>query len=1446
MPFKKNYNTKSKPQFDSIILSLASPDAILERSYGEVLKPETINYRSYKPERDGLFCERIFGPVKDYECYCGKYKRIRYKGIVCDRCGVEVTEKKVRRERMGHIKLVVPVVHIWYFKSLPNKIGYLLGYSSKKLETIIYYERYVVIQPGVIADREINGSIEKDLITEEEYLDIMESLPKDNHLLPDDDPNKFIAKMGADAVRALLSRMELDKIAYELRHKAATENSQQRKSEALKRLRVVEAFRDGQKRMENRPEWMVIEYLPVIPPELRPLVPLDGGRFASSDMNDLYRRVIIRNNRLKRLLEIKAPEVILRNEKRMLQEAVDSLFDNSRKSNAVKAEGGRALKSLSDVLKGKQGRFRQNLLGKRVDYSGRSVIVVGPTLKLHECGIPKGMAAELFKPFVIRKLIERGIVKTVKSAKKLVDRKDPVIWDILENVLKGHPVMLNRAPTLHRLSIQAFQPTLIEGKAIQLHPLVCSAFNADFDGDQMAVHVPLGNQAILEAQMLMLSAHNMLNPQNGTPITLPSQDMVLGLYYLTKEKRSTDTIKVKGEGRSFYSAEEVIIAYNEGNIDLHAIIKVRARTDDEFGNLVYDKRIETTVGRVLFNEKVPETVPFINQELSKRNLKKVISGILKRTNTSTTAKFLDDIKDMGFYWAYRGGLSFNLPDLITPSVRQERLEAAHEEVQDIWNNYNMGLITNNERYNQIIDEWTQADTLITNTLMEEMAAHKQGFNSVYMMLDSGARGSKQQIKQLCGLRGLMAKPRKSGDTGGAIIENPVLANFVQGLSVLEYFISTHGARKGLADTALKTADAGYLTRRLVDVSQDVVINIENCNTLRGITRSALIENDKVIQSLSDRIEGRYVLNDVLHPETGELLASRDEVISSTTAKLIEEADVEVVVVRSVLTCEAKRGVCLKCYGKNLATGRLAERGDAVGIIAAQSIGEPGTQLTLRTFHVGGTASYTVEESSLVSKFEGRIEFDGVRTVDYVDEEKGTSHPIVISRSGEVRIVDTKTNRVLSSNYIMYGAALFIEDGTIVKKGDKICEWDPYNASIITEFDGFIEFENVIEGKTYRVERDEQTGHEQFVVIEAKNKKQVPAIKILDSAGDTLRSYNVPVGAFIDVSDEQKVVKGQSIVKIPRVMGKIQDITGGLPRVTELFEARKPSTPAVATEIDGVVSFGRIKRGNRECIVTARDGQKRKYLIGLSRHILVQEGDFVRAGMPLSNGNIAPHDILSIEGPFAVQQYLVNGVQEVYRAQGITINDKHIEVIVRQMMRKVQILDAGDTRFLEKEAVLKSDFMEENEDIYDKLIVEEAGGSTKILAGMLITERQFQEEKAYLKRNDRKVLQARPAIPATAKPLLQGITKSSLGTKSWISAASFQETTKVLSTASISAAADHLRGLKENVIVGKKIPAGTGLRHYENLVVADMEKMEAIEAKRRAEEAAAEEEITIGE
>ncbi|MCG8331697.1 MAG: DNA-directed RNA polymerase subunit beta' [Chitinophagales bacterium] len=1424
MSFKKKNQIQTQ-DFDSITISLSSPDEILERSYGEVLKPETINYRSYKPERDGLFCERIFGPVKDYECYCGKYKRIRYKGIVCDRCGVEVTEKKVRRERMGHIKLVVPVVHIWFFKSLPNKIGYMLGLSSKKLESIIYYERYVVIQPGV---KEDEGITKMDLLTEEEYLEIMDTLPADNQMLDEEDPNKFIAKMGAEAVRDLLMRLDLDQLSFALRHQAANETSQQRKSEALKRLRVVEAFRDGLSRIENRPEWTIIQYLPVVPPELRPLVPLDGGRFASSDLNDLYRRVIIRNNRLKRLLEIKAPEVILRNEKRMLQEAVDSLFDNSRKSNAVKAEGGRALKSLSDILKGKQGRFRQNLLGKRVDYSGRSVIVVGPTLKLHECGIPKAMAAELFKPFVIRKLIERGIVKTVKSAKKLVDRKDPVIWEILENILKGHPVMLNRAPTLHRLSIQAFQPKLIEGKAIQLHPLVCGAFNADFDGDQMAVHVPLSHAAILEAQVLMLSAHNMLNPQNGTPVTLPSQDMVLGLYYITKERRSTEETKVKGEGRRFYSPEEVIIAYNEGQVDLHACIKVRARAENEEGKLV-NQLIDTTVGRVMFNEKAPEEVPFINVLLTKRNLKRVISDVLERTDFYITAAFLDSIKEMGFLWSFKGGLSFNLGDLITPTVKQDTLEEAQAEVDEVWDNYNMGLITNNERYNQIIDKWTYADNRITDVLMKELAAHKQGFNSVYMMLDSGARGSKQQIKQLCGLRGLMAKPRKSGDTGGAVIENPILSNFVDGLSVLEYFISTHGARKGLADTALKTADAGYLTRRLVDVSQDVVIHIEDCNTLRGIETSALKDNEKVVEDLVSRIEGRYTLHDIVHPETEEVLLKAGEYITGRAARQIESSGVEMVTIRSVLTCETKRGVCAKCYGKNLATGRIAESGDAVGIIAAQSIGEPGTQLTLRTFHVGGIASVSKSESEITSKFDGKVEFDSLRTTPFTSDT-GENQNIVLSRTGEVRIVDTETGKQFVSHYIPYGSVLHIKDGQKIKKGDPICEWDPFNAVIISEFGGIAKFESIEEGVTYRVERDDQTGYAEKVIVESKNKRKIPTVQILSPDGEELRNYNLPVGSYLSIDDGDTIKSGQKIAKIPRKLGKIADITGGLPRVTELFEARNPSNPAVVSEIDGVVSFGKIKRGNREVLVEAKDGQKRKYLIGLSKHILVQEGDFVRAGTPLSDGATAPRDILNIKGPFAVQSYLVNGVQEVYRSQGITINNKHIEVIVRQMMRRVQIEDPGDTSFLEGEAVEKYEFLEQNDWIFDKKIVTDSGASRKLRQGQLVTLRQVREENSYLRRNDMELIQYRDAIAATSSPLLQGITKSSLGTESWISAASFQETTKVLSTAAIGAKQDFLNGLKENVIVGKRIPAGTGLRKYNDLFVTSMDAHKEYEAR----------------
>jgi len=1424
MAIKKENRPRSN--FSKITIGLASPDSILERSYGEVLKPETINYRTYKPERDGLFCERIFGPVKDYECACGKYKRIRYKGIVCDRCGVEVTEKKVRRERMGHIKLVVPIVHIWYFKSLPNKIGYLLGMSSKKLESIIYYERFVVIQPGIRADK---GQNYGDLLTEEEYLEILETLPKDNQYLPDEDPNKFIAKMGAEAIHDLLARIDLDQLSFDLRNAAAHETSQQRKADALKRLSVVEAFRDANSRITNRPEWMVMQYIPVIPPELRPLVPLDGGRFASSDLNDLYRRVIIRNNRLKRLLEIKAPEVILRNEKRMLQEAIDSLFDNSRKSNAVKAEGGRALKSLSDVLKGKQGRFRQNLLGKRVDYSGRSVIVVGPELKMHECGLPKDMAAELFKPFIIRKLIERGIVKTVKSARKLVDKKEAVIWDILENILKGHPVLLNRAPTLHRLSIQAFQPRLIEGKAIQLHPLVTTAFNADFDGDQMAVHVPLSSAAILEAQLLMLSSHNILNPQNGTPITLPSQDMVLGLYYITKGKKSTAEEVVRGEGMTFYSAEEVIIAYNEKRIDLHAHIKVKADVRNKQGQLER-KLIETTVGRVLFNQFVPKEVGFVNALATKKSLREIIGDIIKITDVPKTAKFLDDIKQLGFRMAYRGGLSFNINDLIVPDIKEDLLEQAKAEVEEVWENYNMGLITNNERYNQIIDIWSRVDTRITETLIRELSANKQGFNSVYMMLDSGARGSKQQIKQLAGIRGLMAKPRKSGSTGSEIIENPILSNFKGGLNVLDYFISTHGARKGLADTALKTADAGYLTRRLVDVAQDVVITEVDCGTLRGIATSALKDNEDIVEPLYDRILGRTSLHDVYNPVTEELLVAAGEEIDEDIAKAIEEAGIETIEIRSVLTCESKRGVCVKCYGKNLATGYTAQKGDAVGIIAAQSIGEPGTQLTLRTFHVGGVAGSASVESSLYAKFDGTLMFDGLRTVT-AENNEGEKVQVVIGRTGEIRNMDVKNDRLLNVINIPYGAILKVKDGQKVNKGDVICTWDPYNNVVIAEIPGKIRFENVIDGVTYREEADEQTGHREKVVIETKDKTKIPSIFV--DGDKEAKSYNLPVGAHISVDEGEEVKAGQVIVKIPRVLGKLRDITGGLPRVTELFEARNPGNPAIVSEIDGVVSFGNIKRGNREIIVEAKDGVVKKYLVPLTRQILAQDGDFVKAGTALSDGQIAPIDILSIKGPFAVQEYVVNEIQEVYRLQGVKINDKHIEVIVRQMMKKVEIVDAGDTRFLEGDTVDRFEFLEENDWIFDKKIVTDAGDSAKLKAGQIVTLREVREENSLLRRSDKKLVEYRDAEAATSHPLLLGITKASLGVQSWISAASFQETTKVLSSAAIMGKTDDMMGLKENVITGHQIPAGTGLRDFENMIVGSKEEYELLQTTREA-------------
>jgi DNA-directed RNA polymerase subunit beta' len=1414
---------KLKTNFTKIIIGLASPEKILERSSGEVLKPETINYRTYKPERDGLFCERIFGPVKDWECHCGKYKRIRYKGIICDRCGVEVTEKKVRRERMGHITLTVPVAHIWYFRSLPNKIGYLLGLPTKKLDSIIYYERYVVCQPGVKAADGVNML---DFLTEDEYLDILDTLPKDNQYLDDSDPNKFIAKMGADALQVLLSRTNLDELSFFLRHKANNETSQQRKTEALKRLQVVEAFRSANTHMENRPEWMLVKVVPVIPPELRPLVPLDGGRFATSDLNDLYRRVIIRNNRLKRLIEIKAPEVILRNEKRMLQEAVDSLLDNSRKSNAVKTESNRALKSLSDSLKGKQGRFRQNLLGKRVDYSARSVIVVGPELKLHECGLPKDMAAELYKPFIIRKMLERGIVKTVKSAKKIVDRKDPVVWDILENVLKGHPVLLNRAPTLHRLGIQSFQPKLIEGKAIQLHPLVCTAFNADFDGDQMAVHVPLGHAAVLEAQLLMLASHNILNPANGAPITVPSQDMVLGLYYMTKGKKTADDLVVKGQGLSFYSPEEVIVAYNEKKVDLHAWIKVKVNVFGEDGELV-KKLIETTVGRVLFNQVVPPSAGYINELLTKKSLRDIIGQILKKTGIATTAKFLDDIKELGFMSAFRGGLSFNLGDVIIPNEKETLLKTANEQVAEVQNNFEAGFITNNERYNQIIDIWTHTNSRLTQVVMNKMTSDKQGFNSVYMMLDSGARGSKEQIRQLAGMRGLMAKPQK-GAGSGEIIENPILSNFKEGLSILEYFISTHGARKGLADTALKTADAGYLTRRLVDVAQDVIITEPDCGTLRGLIATALKNNDEEVESLYDRILGRTSVHDIYHPQTGELIINSGDEFTEEISALIEESPIEAVEIRSVLTCESRRGVCSKCYGRNLASGKMVQKGEAAGVIAAQSIGEPGTQLTLRTFHVGGAAMRIASESKIEAKYDGIVEIDELRTV--AAENDTEKYDIVIGRSAEMRIIDKNTRIQLTSATIPYGSNLYVKPNAEVKKGDLLCKWDPYNAVIISDQAGEVEYEQIEEGVTFRSESDETTGFEEKVIIDSRDKTKNPAIRVVEN-GLVLKTYNIPVGAHIVVDAGAKIKAGEILVKIPRSASKGGDITGGLPRVTELFEARNPSNPAVVSEIDGIVTFGKIKRGNRELIVESRTGEVKKYLVPLTKHILVQENDFVKAGLPLSDGATTPTDILAIKGPTKVQEYLVNEIQEVYRLQGVKINDKHFEVIVRQMMRKVDIIDPGDTNFLEHQIVNKAEFMEENDWIYGRKVVVDPGDSANLKPGQIITARKLRDENSALKRRDLKLIEARDAVPATSQQILQGITKASLQTDSFISAASFQETTKVLNEAAVAGKVDTLNGLKENVIVGHLIPAGTGLRDYDKLIVGSKSEYEQLMASK---------------
>lgn len=1405
MAFKTEIKTKTS--FNKISIGLASPEEILKMSSGEVLKPETINYRTYKPERDGLFCERIFGPTKDYECHCGKYKRIRYKGIVCDRCGVKVTEKKVRRERVGHIQLVVPVAHIWYFRSLPNKIGHLLGMPTKKLDSIIYYEKYVIIQAGAADNGE--NIIDNELITEEEYLDILEALPRENQMLEDTDPNKFIAKMGAEAIYDMLARLDLDELSYDLRHKASNDTSQQRKNEALKRLQIVESFRASKSR--NKPEWMIVKVVPVIPPELRPLVPLDGGRFATSDLNDLYRRVIIRNNRLKRLIEIKAPEVILRNEKRMLQEAVDSLFDNSRKSSAVKTDANRPLKSLSDSLKGKQGRFRQNLLGKRVDYSARSVIVVGPELKMHECGIPKDMAAELYKPFVIRKLIERGIVKTVKSAKKIIDRKDPVIWDILEHVMKGHPVLLNRAPTLHRLGIQAFQPKMIEGQAIQLHPLACTAFNADFDGDQMAVHLPLGNDAILEAQMLMLASHNILNPANGAPITVPSQDMVLGLYYITKPRDG-----VKGENLTFYSSEEAEIAYNEGKVDLHAKIKVRILAKNAEGK--EEKQIvETTVGRILFNKSIPEEVGFVNQLLSRKSLRDIIGKVIDVCGVSRTAQFLDEIKDLGYHMAFKGGLSFNLDDVIIPEEKKQIIKDGNAEVEEIMNLYNNGFITTNERYNQIIDTWTRANSKLSNVLINRLSSDDQGFNSVFMMIDSGARGSTVQISQLSGMRGLMAKPQKSTSEGGQIIENPILSNFKEGLSVLEYFISTHGARKGLADTALKTADAGYLTRRLVDVSQDVVINEEDCGTLRGLVAVEVKKNEEVKVSLYERILGRVSVHDIYHPHTGEMIVEAGQQITESLADLIQNSPIERVEIRSVLTCESKKGVCAKCYGRNLATGKMVHKGEAVGVIAAQSIGEPGTQLTLRTFHVGGIASNIASESKITLKYDCRMEFDELRTVTVKDASNNQYH-VVVSRLAEMRVIDVNTGITLTTQNIPYGSKLYVKNGDLGTKGQVVCEWDPFNAVIISENDGVIEFEDVIENITFKTEVDETTGLREKIIVETKDRTKVPSANVLDDKGVVIRTYNLPVGAHLVLNDGDPIKAGQMLVKIPRAVGKTGDITGGLPRVTELFEARNPSNPAVVAEIDGEVSFGKIKRGNRELSVTTKSGEVKKYMIPLSKQILVQENDFVRAGTPLSDGAITPADILLIKGPTEVQDYIVNEVQDVYREQGVKINDKHFEVIVRQMMRKVEILDQGDTRFLEKQIIDKEEFMEENDRIWGKKVIVDPGDSATLKAGQIITPRKLRDENSALKRRDLRLVETREAVPATSNQILQGITRAALQTSSFMSAASFQETTKVLNDAAINGKVDRLEGLKENVICGHLIPAGTGQREFEKIVV----------------------------
>ena len=1391
--------------FESIKIGLASPEQIREWSYGEVTKPETINYRTLKPEKDGLFCERIFGPTKDWECHCGKYKRVRHKGIICDRCGVEVTKAKVRRERMGHIELAAPVSHIWYFKGIPSRIGLVLDITPRNLEKVLYFASYIVTDPG---DTPLE---KKQILDEKAYMEYRERYEDD-----------FKAGMGAEAIKTLLQEVDLDALSVELREEL-NGTSAQKRAKALKRLEVIEAFRTS----GNKPEWMILDVIPVIPPDIRPMVQLDGGRFATSDLNDLYRRVINRNNRLKKLLELGAPDIIVRNEKRMLQEAVDALIDNGRRGRPVTGPNNRALKSLSDMLKGKQGRFRQNLLGKRVDYSGRSVIVVGPELKLYQCGLPKEMALELFKPFVMKRLVETEKAGNVKSARKMVEKVHPEVWDALEVVIKDHPVMLNRAPTLHRLGIQAFEPVLVEGRAIKLHPLVCTAFNADFDGDQMAVHLPLSNEAVLEAQILMLQSHNILNPANGAPITVPSQDMVLGLYYITKLRPGA-----KGTGLTFYGAEEAIIAHNEGMCDLHAPVKVIV-TDLVDGKL-QPRMVETSVGRVIVNQIIPDEVGFFNDIISKKTLRGIISSVIKAVGMARACEFLDGIKNLGYRMAYVAGLSFNLDDIIIPPEKKSIVDRGQDEVRAIQDNYNMGFITENERYNQVIDTWTHVNNDLASILMKEMTEADQGFNAVFMMLDSGARGSKDQIKQLSGMRGLMAKPMKAGAEGHQIIENPIISNFKEGMSVLEYFIASHGARKGLADTAMKTADAGYLTRRLVDVSHDVIITEEDCGTLRGLVCTALKNGDEVVSSLSERILGRVSVHDVIHPSTGELLVAAGEEITDSIAKAIEDSPIESVEIRSVLTCESKHGVCMKCYGRNLATQRMVQMGEAVGVIAAQAIGEPGTQLTLRTFHAGGVAGNAAANASIVAKNDCKLHFEDIRVVPFIenDGEKDIKCEMVVSRLTELQFIDPHTDITLATVNVPYGSSLYFKEGDEVKKGDLIAKWDPFNAVIVTEYAGTLRFNDVVEGVTFRAETDDATGLTEKIIIDSKDKSKVPTCDVLDANGEIIGTYNFPVGGHVVVEDGQTVKTGTTLVKIPRAAGSAGDITGGLPRVTELFEARNPSNPAVVSEIDGEVTMGKVKRGNREIIVTSKTGDQKKYLVSLSKQILVQEHDAVRAGTPLSDGSITPGDILAIKGPTAVQEYIVNEVQDVYRLQGVKINDKHFEIIVRQMMRKVQINEPGDTTFLEQEIVDKLDFAEENDRIWGKKYVVDAGDSDVLKVGQIVSARKLRDENSSLKRRDLRQVQVRDTVPATSTQILQGITRAALQTKSFISSASFQETTKVLNEAAIRGKVDRLEGMKENVIAGHLIPAGTGLREWERLIVGSKEDYERMQANRK--------------